>query len=69
MLIESGTKNSADRTHLNKVPALATARKVGIDGGVTASVAAEAWEAGATVIVSGRALFEPIQERKATHVD
>ncbi|MCU1566102.1 MAG: ribulose-phosphate 3-epimerase [Pseudarthrobacter sp.] len=69
MLIESGTKNSADRTHLNKVPALATAGKVGIDGGVTASVAAEAWEAGATVIVSGRALFEPIQERKATHVD
>jgi pentose-5-phosphate-3-epimerase len=58
MLIESGTKNAADRTQLGKIPALATLAKVGIDGGVTPSVAADARAAGAVLIVSGRALLE-----------
>ena len=69
MLIESGSRHAADRSQLRRIPALATLSKVGIDGGVNASVAAEARAAGAGLIVSGRALFEHIQERKATHVD
>jgi pentose-5-phosphate-3-epimerase len=58
MLIESGTRNEADRSQLRKVSALATTTSVGIDGGVTATLAAEGRDAGADVIVSGRALFE-----------
>jgi hypothetical protein len=58
MLIEAGTKNAADRSQLKKVSDLAPTTVVGIDGGVTASVAAEGRVAGAKVIVSGRALFE-----------
>jgi pentose-5-phosphate-3-epimerase len=58
MLIESGTRNEADRSQLQKVTALSTTTTVGIDGGVTATLAAEGREAGANVIVSGRALFE-----------
>ena len=69
MLIESGTRDSADRTQLCKIPTFSGAGRVGIDGGVTPAVAAEARRAGVSVIVSGRALFEQIRERKATHVD
>lgn len=58
MLIESGTRSPADRTQLRKVARLAPTTPVGIDGGVTAAVAAEGLQAGAAVIVSGRALFE-----------
>lgn len=61
MLIESGTRSPADRTQLRKVARLARNTPVGIDGGVTAAVAAEGLEAGAEVIVSGRALFETSQ--------
>lgn len=58
MLIESGTRNEADRSQLRKVTALSKTTNVGIDGGVTATLAAEGRAAGAVVIVSGRALFE-----------
>lgn len=58
MLIESGTRNEADRSQLRKVTALSKTTNVGIDGGVTATLAAEGRAAGANVIVSGRALFE-----------
>lgn len=58
MLIESGTRNEADRSQLQKVLTLAETTNVGIDGGVTAALAVEGLEAGANVIVSGRALFE-----------
>ncbi|MEW9870704.1 hypothetical protein [Arthrobacter sp. HS15c] len=63
MLIESGTKNVADRSQLRKVVRLAGTTPVGIDGGVTAAVAAEGLLAGADVIISGRALFE-LADRK-----
>lgn len=58
MLIESGTRNEADRSQLRKVTALAGTTSVGIDGGVTGTLAAEGRDAGASLIVSGRALFE-----------
>lgn len=58
MLIESGTQNHADRSQLQKVTALAGTTCVGIDGGVTATLAVEGRAAGASLIVSGRALFE-----------
>lgn len=58
MLIESGTRSAADPSQLRKVARLAGTTPVGIDGGVTASVAAEGLQLGADVIVSGRALFE-----------
>jgi pentose-5-phosphate-3-epimerase len=58
MLIESGTRKYADRSQLQKVTALARTTSVGIDGGVTATLAAEGRAAGAHLIVSGRALFE-----------
>jgi pentose-5-phosphate-3-epimerase len=58
MLIESGTRNAADPSQLLKVARLAGTTPVGIDGGVTATVADEALQLGADVIVSGRSLFE-----------
>ncbi|WP_405475888.1 hypothetical protein [Paenarthrobacter ilicis] len=58
MLIESGTRNEADRSQLRKVVTLAESTNVGIDGGVTAELAVEGLAAGASVVVSGRALFE-----------
>jgi pentose-5-phosphate-3-epimerase len=58
MLIESGTKNAADPSQLRKVARLAGTTPVGIDGGVTATVADDALQLGADVIVSGRSLFE-----------
>jgi pentose-5-phosphate-3-epimerase len=67
MLIESGTRNEADRSQLRKVTALAGTTSVGIDGGVTATLAADARKAGASVIVCGRALFEITKKRKASH--
>lgn len=57
MFIRSGTTEPADPRCLDKIPSLAERWNVGVDGGVTASLARAAADAGARYIVSGRALL------------
>ncbi|ERK73542.1 putative chlorophyll synthesis pathway protein BchC [Leifsonia aquatica ATCC 14665] len=57
MFIPSGTAGHADPACLDKIPALAERWPVGVDGGITAGLARAAADAGATHIVSGRALL------------
>ena len=66
MFIRPGRTDSADPTHLDKLARLATLLPVGVDGGVTAELAAASVEAGASFIVSGRALLETFQNPTAT---
>lgn len=58
MLIEPGTITTADPSNLNKIEALPGAWNVGIDGGVTRTIAATSQAAGVSYIVSGRALLQ-----------
>lgn len=57
MLIEPGTQGEADMTTLEVVALLSKEANVGVDGGVTPSVASTALAAGAGYLVIGRALF------------
>jgi pentose-5-phosphate-3-epimerase len=57
MLIAPGTKQDADLAHLSKVEQLAQQLPVGVDGGVTRTVAARSKQAGAGYLVSGRDLL------------
>ena len=57
MLIDSGTKQQADTTQLTKVQSLSTNYVVGIDGGVTRTLATTCVDHGAKYMVSGRDLF------------
>jgi pentose-5-phosphate-3-epimerase len=66
MFIRPGTTDSADPAHLGKLAELANVLPVGVDGGVTAELATASVKAGATFIVSGRALLESIQNPATT---
>lgn len=57
MLISSGTRHDADPASLDKIAPLAARLPVGVDGGVTPTIAGAAALAGARRIVSGRALL------------
>ncbi len=57
MLIEPGTTDSADASHLTKIAALPPDWVSGVDGGVTAELARTSLAAGASYVVSGRALL------------
>jgi len=57
MLIEPGTKGDADLASTNVLASMAQEVRVGVDGGVTLSVASSALAAGAEYLVVGRALF------------
>jgi len=66
MLIQPGTKQSADLVHLAKVERLAKSLPVGVDGGVTRTIAAQSRHIGAHYTISGRDLFT---SAKPTPVD
>ncbi|OCL30918.1 hypothetical protein BCR15_10680 [Tessaracoccus lapidicaptus] len=57
MLIEPGSKGSADTSTLPSLIASAPGVSIGVDGGVTPGVASDAIRDGATYLVIGRALF------------
>jgi pentose-5-phosphate-3-epimerase len=57
MLIEPGTRQTADPAHLKKVERLAPSLPVAVDGGVTGTIATRSRLAGARYIISGRALL------------
>jgi pentose-5-phosphate-3-epimerase len=58
MLIEPGTKGLADPAMIEMLSSLSRGARVGVDGGVTPSLASMALTAGASYLVVGRALFE-----------
>jgi pentose-5-phosphate-3-epimerase len=60
MLIEPGTKQPADVSHLDKVERIARTLPVGVDGGVTRSIAAQCLQLGARYTVSGRDLLTAV---------
>ena len=57
MFIQPGTTGAADPTCLEKIPAITDHYVVGVDGGITSSLARACADAGASYIVSGRALL------------
>ncbi|NRG43045.1 hypothetical protein HRK28_19225 [Rathayibacter sp. VKM Ac-2835] len=57
MFIRPGSSDRADPSILEKIPVLAQRTLVGVDGGITADLARACADAGATYIVSGRALL------------
>lgn len=57
MLIEPGTTQAANPGRIHDLSVLARALPVGVDGGVTSDIARQAANAGATLVVSGRALL------------
>ena len=61
MLIEPGTKQSANLGHLEKVRRLAPQLPVAVDGGVTRTIAALCVDLGARYTISGRDLFSLTQ--------
>lgn len=65
MLIEPGTKGMADPATIDILASLGKDTLVGVDGGVTPTVASLALTAGASYLVVGRALFEEPEGRSA----
>jgi pentose-5-phosphate-3-epimerase len=57
MLIEPGTRDSADLANLTKVNMVHSPRRVGVDGGVDEENVERILAAGAGYIVVGRRLF------------
>lgn len=69
MLIEPGSRDEADLQQLALVRALAPTLPVGVDGGVDAAVATACLAAGATHVVSGRALVPSTRTPTASRTD
>lgn len=57
MFIEPGTKDAADLGQLAKVAELGRRLPVGVDGGITRTIAPRCLDSGATYLVSGRDLL------------
>jgi pentose-5-phosphate-3-epimerase len=68
MLIQPGTKESADLAHLAKVERLGKTMPVAVDGGVTRKIAAQSRQLGASYTISGRDLFT-VTQPTAGHIE
>lgn len=67
MFIRPGSTEKADPRVLDRIPPLAQRMPVGVDGGITSELALACVDAGATSVVSGRALLRRATTSQPPH--